>query len=44
LISVAIMLSTVLLPEPDGPSYATNSPRRTPNDTSRTASIAVPDS
>lgn len=35
------MLSTVLLPEPDGPSSATNSPRRTSKDTSRTASIVV---
>ena len=42
LIKVAIMLRTVLLPEPDGPSRATNSPRRTPKETSRTASIAVP--
>ena len=39
---VAIMLRTVLLPEPDGPSNATNSPRRTLKETSRTASIAVP--
>ena len=39
---VAIILRTVLLPEPEGPSRATNSPRRTPKDTSRTASIAVP--
>src|SRR3954469_16512935 len=39
---VAIILSTVLLPEPDGPSNATNSPRRTVKETSRTASIAVP--
>src|ERR1700676_5412817 len=36
------MLRMVLLPEPDGPSRATNSPRRTLNETSRTASIAVP--
>ena len=36
------MLRMVLLPEPDGPSKATNSPRRTLNETSRTASIAVP--
>src|SRR5712671_3498474 len=42
LISVAIMLRIVLLPEPDGPSKATNSPRRTPKETSRTASMAVP--
>ena len=42
LIKVAIMLRIVLLPEPDGPSKATNSPRRTLKETSRTASIAVP--
>jgi hypothetical protein len=36
------MLRTVLLPEPEGPSKATNSPRRTLNETSRTASMAVP--
>ena len=42
LISVAIMLRMVLLPEPDGPSSATNSPRRTLKETSRTASMAVP--
>ena len=42
LIRVAIMLRTVLLPEPDGPSNATNSPRRTLKETSRTASMAVP--
>jgi hypothetical protein len=42
LIKVAIMLRIVLLPEPDGPSKATNSPRRTLKDTSRTASMAVP--
>src|SRR5258708_33364850 len=41
-INVAIILRTVLLPEPDGPSKATNSPRRTLKETSRTASIVVP--
>jgi hypothetical protein len=39
---VAIMLRIVLLPEPDGPSSATNSPRWTLKETSRTASMAVP--
>src|SRR5579862_7527128 len=37
--SAAIMFKTVLLPEPDGPSSATNSPRLTLNVTLRTASI-----
>src|SRR6185436_19532317 len=42
LINVAIMLRMVLLPEPDGPSRATNSPRRMLKETSRTASMAAP--
>jgi len=40
--SVAIMLRIVLLPEPDGPNKATNSPRRTLKETSRTASMVAP--
>src|ERR1044072_1249548 len=36
------MLRMVLLPEPDGPSSATNSPRRMLKETSRTASMAAP--
>src|SRR5262249_36909517 len=37
-------LRTVLLPEPEGPSSATNSPRLMLNDTSRTASTSPPPS
>jgi hypothetical protein len=38
----AIMLRIVVLPHPEGPTMATNSPESTDSETSRTASTCVP--